>query len=204
MNCQEFWDAYPELADSREAHSHAEECEACARRMAQQKALVAGLRAAAVEWRANEAPERVEHGLVAAFRSQQRRQEKRGRGIWLPVLTWASAAAVLVVLAVLTIRGNKPVPPRHAAPGAVQWASAVAPADWMAEEDSNSGEFIPLPNAEQVGENEDVNVVRVEVPRSAMLAVGLPVNPDQASELVEADVMLGSDGLARAVRFVNE
>ena len=204
MNCQEFWDAYPELADSREAHSHAAECEACARRMAEQKALAAGLRAAAVEWRATEAPERVEHGLVAAFRSQQARQERSRRGIWLPVLSWAAAAAFLVVLAVLTIRGNKPVAPRHAATGPIQWASAGAPADWMAEEDSNSGEFIPLPNAEQVGENEDVNVVRVEVPRSAMLAVGLPVNPDQASELVEADVMLGSDGLARAVRFVNE
>jgi len=42
------------------------------------------------------------------------------------------------------------------------------------------------------------------VPRSAMLAVGLTVSADQGSELVEADVKMGSNGLARAVRFLNE
>ena len=35
-----------------------------------------------------------------------------------------------------------------------------------------------------------------------MLAVGLEVNPDQVSDTVEAEVKLGSDGLARAVRFM--
>ena len=205
MNCQEFWEGYPELADSGEPHGHAAECPACARRLAAQKALTAALRAARVDWRATDAPDRVERGLVAAFRSQQARQECGRRFMWLPVLTWAAAAAVLVVLAMLTIHGSRPVvAPRHAPPAAVQWASSPAPADFSPGADSNDGDFIPLPNAEQVGDNEDVNVVRVEVPRSAMLAVGLPVNPEQASEMVEADVMLGSDGLARAVRFVNE
>jgi len=52
--------------------------------------------------------------------------------------------------------------------------------------------------------NDDVNVVRLAVPRTAMLAVGLPVSPERASELVEADIMLGSDGMARAVRFLND
>jgi hypothetical protein len=49
-----------------------------------------------------------------------------------------------------------------------------------------------------------VNVVRVEMPRSAMLALGLEVSPERASELVAADVMLGPDGLARAVKFLDE
>jgi len=64
--------------------------------------------------------------------------------------------------------------------------------------------FIPLPNAEQIAPDENVNVVRVEVPRSAMLAVGLTVSADPRSESVEADVKMGSNGLARAVRFLNE
>ncbi|HEV2448545.1 MAG TPA: hypothetical protein VGS58_21580 [Candidatus Sulfopaludibacter sp.] len=55
-----------------------------------------------------------------------------------------------------------------------------------------------------MGDSDDLNVVRVEVPRSAMPAAGLPVSADRASELVEADVMPGSDGIARAVRFVSE
>lgn len=206
MNCQEFWDGYPELAHSGKVHRHALECEACARHLAEQAAVAAGLRAAAAEWRATEAPARVERNLVAAFRNQQTAERRPPhRAMWLPVLTWAAAAAVLVVLAFLTIQGNKPVAPRRPSVRAVELAAATPAAiDWVSDDDSNSGEFIPLPNAEQVGENDDVNVVRMEVPRSAMLAVGLPVGSGRESELVEADVMLGSDGLARAVRFVNE
>jgi hypothetical protein len=43
----------------------------------------------------------------------------------------------------------------------------------------------------------------VEVPRSAMIALGFEVNPEQAWQPVQADVMLGADGLARAVRFID-
>lgn len=203
MNCQEFWDGYPEL-EANAPGGHASECADCARRLEEQQALAAGLQAAAVEWRTVQAPARVESGLVAAFRSQQSFQRKPARVMWWPVLTWASAAAVLVMLAVFAIRGRTPQVAPHPAHRASERASIQVPAAWIEEEDSDSGEFIPLPNTPQVGENEDVNVVRVEVPRSAMMAVGLPVSMDRVSELVEADVMLGSDGLARAVRFVNE
>ena len=63
--------------------------------------------------------------------------------------------------------------------------------------------FIALPNAAEIGPNEDVNMVRVEVPRSAMIALGFEVNPEQVWQPVQADVMLGADGLARAVRFLD-
>jgi hypothetical protein len=63
--------------------------------------------------------------------------------------------------------------------------------------------FITLPNAGRLADNEEVNLVRVEVPRSAMIALGLEVSPERATELVAADVMLGPDGLARAVRFLD-
>jgi hypothetical protein len=45
-------------------------------------------------------------------------------------------------------------------------------------------------------------LVRVELPRSALMRFGLPVNMDRASERVKADVLVGSDGIARAIRFV--
>jgi len=51
---------------------------------------------------------------------------------------------------------------------------------------------------------EEVNLVRVELPRSSMIALGFTVSAERAAEPVEADVMLGLDGVARAVRFVNE
>ncbi len=68
-------------------------------------------------------------------------------------------------------------------------------------EETDDG-FIPLPNAPQIDPNDDVNVVRMELPRSAMLAVGLEVSPEQVSDTVEAEVKIGPDGLARAVRFM--
>jgi hypothetical protein len=49
---------------------------------------------------------------------------------------------------------------------------------------------------------EDATVVRVQLPRSAMRMVGLPVNEERAGERIRADVVLGQDGIARAVRFV--
>ena len=36
-----------------------------------------------------------------------------------------------------------------------------------------------------------------------MMQVGIEVSPERADETVRADVMVGSDGLARAVRFVD-
>ena len=45
-------------------------------------------------------------------------------------------------------------------------------------------------------------MVRVELPRYAMARFGLPVNMERYDERVKADVWLGADGLARAIRFV--
>ncbi len=56
---------------------------------------------------------------------------------------------------------------------------------------------VSLPNLQDGGQ-----VVRVEMPRYAMARFGLPVNMDRYDETVKADVWLGVDGLARAIRFV--
>jgi hypothetical protein len=45
-------------------------------------------------------------------------------------------------------------------------------------------------------------LVRVQLPRSTLMKFGLPVNVDRANERVKADVLLGADGIARAIRFV--
>jgi hypothetical protein len=45
-------------------------------------------------------------------------------------------------------------------------------------------------------------LVRVELPRSALAKFGLPMNMDRADERIKADVLVGTDGLARAIRFV--
>ena len=45
-------------------------------------------------------------------------------------------------------------------------------------------------------------IVRVQLPRAALANFGLPVNMDRYNEKVKADVLLGVDGRAHAIRFV--
>lgn len=45
-------------------------------------------------------------------------------------------------------------------------------------------------------------VVRVELSRSALIAMGLPVGMERSETRVKADLVVGDDGVARAVRFV--
>ena len=44
--------------------------------------------------------------------------------------------------------------------------------------------------------------MRVRLPCSALVAFGLPMNVNRYDETVKADVFFGSDGMARAIRFV--
>lgn len=63
-------------------------------------------------------------------------------------------------------------------------------------------EFIPLAAFENISEMDRGRLLRVQVPRSTLLSFGLPVNGARSNEPVMADVLIGDDGLARAIRFV--
>ncbi|HWC97152.1 MAG TPA: hypothetical protein VG456_10390 [Candidatus Sulfopaludibacter sp.] len=207
MNCQEFWDRMPELSNQllRDESEHLVDCADCARLWQRQGTLREGMRRLSADLGSVQAPARVEAGLVAAFRAQaHRRNTVPARHVWMPLAS-GIAAAVLVAIGLLLVRDRPPEKPRHRAPNGVELAALPAAVDLAVDDQlADSDGFIPLPNAETIAPDENVNVVRVEVPRSAMLAVGLTVSAEQASELVEADIKMGSNGLARAVRFVNE
>jgi hypothetical protein len=63
-------------------------------------------------------------------------------------------------------------------------------------------DFIPLTYGTDLSNLDGGRVVRVELPRTALARFGLPVNAERAAEPVKADVLLGDDGLAQAIRFV--
>jgi hypothetical protein len=63
-------------------------------------------------------------------------------------------------------------------------------------------EFIPLSYSSSVNIQDGGQIIRVELPRSALVRFGLPVNMDRMNEKVKADVWVGVDGLAHAIRFV--
>ena len=63
-------------------------------------------------------------------------------------------------------------------------------------------QFMPIGFAGPINPQDGGELVRVELSRSAMLSLGLPVNMDRFGQSVKADVLLGPDGFARAIRFV--
>jgi hypothetical protein len=63
-------------------------------------------------------------------------------------------------------------------------------------------DFMPLTAGAPAPPLESGQLVRVELPRSALASLGLPVNVERAHEPLKADVLLGGDGQARAIRFV--
>ncbi len=208
MNCQEFWNTMPELAHQAEdGHlEHVRECASCAALLNRQRTLASGLRRLAADWRPVEAPSRVESRLTAAFLGQAGLSVLRpATRWWVPAAAWATAAAALLALAMFLARDRQPVAPAHRTTSSrVQLAAVEPPADLesLGDPSDSNDDFIPLPNAERIEPNEDLNLVRVEVPRSAMIALGYAVSEDRAAEPVEAEVVLGADGLARAVRFL--
>jgi hypothetical protein len=198
MNCHEFQEQDGGMID------HLRECSACAARYARQQQLRAGLRALAAKSQNASAPSRVERRLVAAFRAQTFSSVPRRPG-WMPLMLWATAQAATVLAGFVLLQGRQPQRTPHISRNTVEVAAAD-PGGTVESVTLREGyeDFIPLPDAEGIAPNEAVNVVRVEVPRSAMIPLGYAVSEENASETVEADVVLGSDGLARAVRFLNE
>ena len=63
-------------------------------------------------------------------------------------------------------------------------------------------EFIPLTAITETTGIPSGTIMRVELPRASLLAMGLPMNAERGQEIVKADVVVGDDGLARAIRLV--
>jgi hypothetical protein len=166
-----------------------------------------------------EAPRTVEAAVMAEFRARRKRRSSRTVWAWCA----AAAAAAVVLMVSLAWRGSpRPEPvivvqqPAPAPPPAVTPPAPIPPPQVRPVRRSKptprpkpappaeiASDFIALPYAPPLYADEGGQVVRVQLPRSAMRSVGLPVLEERAFERVPADVLLGQDGIARAVRFVS-
>lgn len=79
-----------------------------------------------------------------------------------------------------------------------------APETQMANHASNeiATDFMPLGDVNTLTLQDGGQIIRVKVHRSTLVRFGIPVNMDRYNENVKADVIVGVDGLARAIRFV--
>jgi hypothetical protein len=71
-----------------------------------------------------------------------------------------------------------------------------------AKDSEYATDFFPLSYGGDQKTIERGEVIRVQMPRSALIRLGLPVNVERADTPVKADLLVGEDGLARAIRFV--
>jgi hypothetical protein len=68
-----------------------------------------------------------------------------------------------------------------------------------------SGEFYALTFAGNPGETgEELQIVRAELSRSSLFALGVNLPIENESEKIKTDLLVGADGVARAIRFVNK
>jgi hypothetical protein len=72
----------------------------------------------------------------------------------------------------------------------------------MANQSEVATGYIPLTYSTDKNAAKDGLVVRVEIARSSLIAMGLPLNIERANERVKADVVLGVDGVPLAIRLV--
>ncbi len=161
-----------------------------------ERQLLEGLRAlAAMEPR--EASPRVEQTLRATFRA---RAERRRRAVW-----GSAAAGFVAIAAAIMVLFFAPGPwhrnkVTNEAPGAVSNVPGVQYA--VVRTDDLAASFYPLPEADELPPLETSLVVRVQLPVSSLELMGFPVNEEAGAEPVEAEVLLGQDGLARGVRLI--
>jgi hypothetical protein len=70
------------------------------------------------------------------------------------------------------------------------------------ENESRTMEFYPLAGTapDSLGEG---RIVRVELPRASLVALGANLPPDSGKPLVKTDLLVGQDGVPRAIRLVD-
>jgi len=222
-------DQFLDAAVREQSLAHTEVCVRCAAHLAEERALLAGVHAIVAELAQQEAPARVEAALLTAFRQQV--TAAAPVVIPMPIKTrtsWqrgAVAAGILILISMLAIfwqrsgsrdqqaetRAVAPAPSALDRDRATP-AQPVAPGPRSRVRHHPSGinsddievvtEFFPLREGEDLTALASGQMLRVELPGSALSDVGLPVTPETVNTPVKADVVLGDDGLARAIRFV--
>jgi hypothetical protein len=187
--------------------------------MQDQEYVAAALRALAEQDGERQAPEDLEIRLRQAFRRKQAHRR------WRTGLAWslAAAAAITVVFVAGSRERPKPVAPARAprelvavapVPAEIAVAPSPVPARRERAHEARPVEPQPVRQTQEVVTQffslldvappfERGELLRVTVPASTMRRVGLPVNEDRLSDRVYADVLVGQEGLARAIRFVS-
>jgi hypothetical protein len=148
-----------------------------------------------------EASPRVEQTLLATFRA---RAEHRRRTIWASTAAaLVATAAAIAVLFFAPIRWHRNTEAPQVASELQSPAASLPAAQYaVVRTDDLASSFYPLPEADELPPVETTLVVRVQLPVSSLQLMGFSIDEDASAEPVQAEVLLGQDGLARGVRLI--
>jgi anti-sigma factor RsiW len=174
------------LDPSRETalQSHLRSCEACALLVERHRAMSVALRRLADEQQIAPLNPRRLALLLASFDRTRRRSRRETIAVGL------SLAASVLIVASLSVGLQRQASPPHPSQ-----AIATHPPAASAET-----AFVVVPGADALPRLESGRVIRIEIPESELSSVGLW--PTAHAGAVQADVLVGQDGLVRAVRLV--
>ncbi len=94
-------------------------------------------------------------------------------------------------------------PPSRPTPDAKRWKRpARLPRAGDAEPREIVTQFFPVIQGRELIPLESGQIIRVRMPRSNLIPLGIPYSQERADETIRADVLVSNDGLARAIRLV--
>lgn len=132
----------------------------------------------------------VEARLLRAFEQLHapRRVTPPKRVLWVPAV--AASAALATAVTLLVMQAGAPSGERSRPPAAAT-ATELFPG------------FVAVPGSASLPTLESASIVRYELPVSALPAYGVEIASDVPRRSVEADLLVGQDGYARAIRVVS-
>jgi len=207
MSCPEYKAEIIEAArggDRRRVRVHLDSCRACSEFFDEQTAVTDALRmlvgpSEAVQYAG------VERQLLKEFDAAWPARSRAWKWAWVPV---ALAAAALLAF----WPHPKPIPlvakTSKTAPAVFTAAEAPAPVAIPHKPKRraapvDAGPFIPIPYTMPLAPYERAQVMQVDMPVAELIAAGLPISTSDQGALARADVLVGDDGRARAVRVVS-
>ena len=188
------------------ALEHAARCPGCAALYESWQEARTALQAWRESTQDAETPRRVEMRLQHEFQMRHRSTKVRAVAIFA---SWVLATATVLFAGVSVWNWRQEQNHSGASAGGPVKSNAVTPSPLSTTEPSEiptlvanneAGDFTLLPGS-LPQEVDDSAIVRVRMQRGALGALGLPVNEEQVSDWIQVDLLVGQDGLPKAVRL---
>jgi len=211
MRCEDFGEIVAEL--NREGALHPEErtralkhaagCASCTLRLEEARGTEAALSDLAAETDAVGPPESLRRATLRKFGERVSETAAASRPFrwalgprWRWTAAAAAAVAVIALVSPLLLRNVRQV----SRDAAVRMARTAV--QGTATRTENAGEFVPLQYGDLLADSDSFVIVRVRLDRSRLVDLGFGADVASDPDTVPADLLLGQDGIARAIRFV--